>query len=61
MTSKASGNIVDMLARTAQDVPGLELLLLFGSRARESRTAGLIATSFALRAVNRCKVDARIS
>ena len=34
MTSKASGDLVDTLARTAQDTPGLELLLLFGSRAR---------------------------
>lgn len=34
MTSRASGD-VDTLTRTAQDTPGLELLLLFGSRARE--------------------------
>lgn len=33
MTSQASVD-VDTLARMAQDMPGLELLLLFGSRAR---------------------------
>ena len=34
MSSQTSGD-VDVLARVARDMPGLDLLLLFGSRARE--------------------------
>ena len=51
MTSRASGDLVDTLARTAQDMPGIELLLLFGSRAREESHSrsdwdlGYLATS----------------
>lgn len=51
MTSRASGDPVDTLARMAQDIPGLELLLLFGSRAREESHSrsdwdlGYLATS----------------
>lgn len=36
MTSQAFGDVVDALARVAQDTPGLDVLLLFGSRARDA-------------------------
>ena len=35
MTSEPTRSAVDALIRMAQDTPGLELLLLFGSRARD--------------------------
>ena len=35
MISRTSGDLVDALVRAAQYVPGLDLFLLFGSRARE--------------------------
>lgn len=36
VTSRPSRDLVDALARVAQETPGVELLLLFGSRARDA-------------------------